>query len=556
MPDEGDPEAADLEAAEWRQTAVTFLGTPTIGPVDLKLRPGERVLLLGASGSGKSSLLLALTGLVPHSVPAEVIGETRLFGQPGDSRSPAEWSDTVAHYFQDADQVLCGMRVKDEIAFACENLALSPEAIETRVTAVMQQLGLPADWRERRSLSMSGGERQLVALAAVLAQDAPILLADEPTAHLSPEAAARLHAVLADLPPDRACLVVDHRLDGLIETIDRVVVLGRGGAVIAEGPPRKLFRTHHALLQAEGIWQPVASHLDAQLIEAGITLDIPPLTVNEALAPLARMATGLRAAGRAAVGAFAARRMPRETLPAPGDVVASLEAADCAPFLGPVVLRDISLTVRAGEVLALLGRNGAGKSTLGASLAGLLRLKGGKRFGAPGAIALQYPEDQFATGSVRDEVDAMLPKALAGDARAARIATALGQFGLLGLDNRHPFTLSEGQKRRLALAAIHAADRWPLLVLDEPTSGLDAAGAANLAERIDGLRAEGRAIVLITHDMDFALRLADRVAILGDGRLQAEGPARELLLDTALMAASGLAEPELAAALRWLARPG
>ena len=117
-------------------------------------------------------------------------------------------------------------------------------------------------------------------------------------------------------------------------------------------------------------------------------------------------------------------------------------------------LRALDFAVTAGTITVLVGRNGAGKSTLGASLAGLLRLKGGKRLGAPGAIALQYPEDQFATGSVRDEVDAMLPKALAGDARAARIATALGQFGLLGLDNRHPFTLSEGQKRRLALAAI------------------------------------------------------------------------------------------------------
>ncbi|MFD2239143.1 ABC transporter ATP-binding protein [Aureimonas populi] len=543
------PAGAPGPAAEWRGVSIAFphAGRAAVGPVSLALARGERVLLLGPSGSGKSSLLLALTGLVPHSVPATVEGETFILGAPSASRPPAGWSDAVAHYFQDADQVLCGMRVKDEIAFSGENRGLAPEAIEARVKEVSALLGLPADWLGRRSLALSGGERQLVALAAVLAQDAPILIADEPTAHLSPEVAARLHALLASTAPCDAVLVVDHRLDGMIEAMDRVVVLGRSGTVLAQGAPRAIFRAHHAALVREGVWRPAASDLDACLIAAGLTLPHPPLTMEEALAALPRSE-----AARAGVASFLGRRLPPPRTAPSGPPVARLRGADCAPFLAPAVLHGVDIGVRGGEVLALLGRNGAGKSTLGASLAGLLRLKAGRREGPPGAIALQHAEDHFATGCVRDEIAAMLPRAMDGGDRQAAINAAIEAYGLSGLEDRHPFTLSEGQKRRLSLAAIDAADRWPLIVLDEPTAGLDAAGVDGLALRIEALRAKGRALVLITHDMDFALRLCDRAALLGGGRLLAEGPARDLLLDAGLMGECGLGEPAGAPALRWL----
>ncbi|MEC5293534.1 ATP-binding cassette domain-containing protein [Aurantimonas sp. C2-3-R2] len=542
-------------AAAWRRTAITFpyAPAPAVGPVDFAVSRGERVLLLGPSGSGKSSLLLALTGLIPTSVPARIDGKTAIFGENTERRLPAAWSKCVAQYFQDADQVLCGMSVKDEIAFALENQAVPPSQIERRVLALMTRLGLPWEWRDRRSLAMSGGERQLVALAAILAQDAPILLADEPTAHLSREAADRLRALLAET--GRTCLIVDHRLDGLIETIDRVVVLDRRGHVMAAASPRQLFRNHHSALVAEGVWRPAASDLDAHLIAEDVVLAKPPLTVTEALAQLPRDGPGAPGhdRARAAVSTFVADRLPDGNRVNPsGPPVASLENADCAPFLGPVVLKDVDLSVRAGEIVGLLGRNGAGKSTLGASLAGLLRLKRGRRHGAPGAIALQSPEDQFATGSVRDEIAAMLPRRLAGGERSERVAAALRDYGLTALQTRHPFTLSEGEKRRLSLAAIDAADRWRLIVLDEPTAGLDATGAAELARRIEALRNKGRALVVITHDLDFALRVADRAVFLGGGGVVARGygerpsPRHTALGRTRPRGAGGGAGPALA----------
>ncbi|MFL5129291.1 MAG: ABC transporter ATP-binding protein, partial [Microvirga sp.] len=157
-------------AAEWSGVEIhyPFARHPAVGPVDLSIRPGERVLLLGPSGSGKSTLLLTLTGLIPDSIPAEVSGHVRLFGQDVSSQKPWDWARQVAQYFQDADQTLCGMRVEDELAFALENRALPPERITQAVTEVMRNVGVTEEWRHRRSAQLSGGERQLVALAATL----------------------------------------------------------------------------------------------------------------------------------------------------------------------------------------------------------------------------------------------------------------------------------------------------------------------------------------------------------------------------------------------------
>ena len=241
------PEPAS--AAEWQQVEVRFPFSrrAAVGPVDLVVRPGERALLLGASGSGKSTLLLTLTGLIPKSIPASVTGRIIIFGADTGSRAPWGWATRVAQYFQDADQTLCGMSVEDEIAFPLENRAMPAPGIAEAVATAMQQVGLPDAWRHRRTSTLSGGERQLVALAATLAQDAALFVTDEPTAHLAPAAARRLHALLTSRRRDRAILIVDHKLDGLVEWIDRVFVLGNEGRIVAAGHPRAVFRDAHAV---------------------------------------------------------------------------------------------------------------------------------------------------------------------------------------------------------------------------------------------------------------------------------------------------------------------
>jgi energy-coupling factor transport system ATP-binding protein len=543
-------------AAEWHEVTVRypFAKQQAVGPVSLAVRQGERLLLLGPSGSGKSTLLLTLTGLVPDSIPATVGGDICVFGAKVGTRKPWAWAAQVAQYFQDADQTLCGMRVEDEIAFALESRALPPTCIAERVTEAMRRVGVPESWRGRPSSTLSGGERQIVALAATLAQNAPLFVADEPTAHLAPQAADRLHALLTEHDPQRSVLLVDHRLEGLIQQIDRMVALGKDGRIIAEGHPRAIFRAERELLASQGIWCPPASVLDARLAEAGIAPPIAPLSVDEALRhvdPGAAPREHIRKA-LPAVEAFVAEYTARSAGAAPNaPVLARLVNADCAPFLGPTVLRSIDLAIHEGEILGILGANGAGKSTLGLCLAGLLPLKAGNRIGAPGGYAFQRPENQFTAGTVGDEVLDALPKQAAKD-RAERVAASLAAWELSGLENRHPFELSQGQKRRLALATLTVSDRWPLLVLDEPMAGLDADGAETLMREILALHESGRAVAVITHDMDLVLRLCPRSVILGGGGILADAPTQDLLRDTALLGQAGLAEPSCARALQWL----
>jgi energy-coupling factor transport system ATP-binding protein len=546
-------------AVQWRGVSVRypFAKTSAVGAVDLSIRRGERVLLLGPSGSGKSTLLLTLTGLIPESIPAKVDGEIRLFGEDVLARKPWAWAAQVAQYFQDADQTLAGMRVEDEIAFALENRALPPAVIEDEIALAMSRVGLPDAWRKRRSSTLSGGEKQLVALAATLVQGAELFVADEPTAHLAPEAANRLHALLTRSDPERGILIVDHRLEGLIEFIDRMIVLGRDGTVIAEGHPRAVFREKRDLLKAEGIWRPVASALDERLEAAGLAPLTPPLSVAEALAhvePGTASPQRIEQA-RPAVQSFVDAHAPHIAAPSPqAPMLVQMTNADCAPFFGPVVLRHVNLSIREGEILGILGANGAGKSTLGLCLSGLLPLKAGRRKGAPGGFAFQRPENQFTSGTVQEEVLTALPDHMPAALKSARAAQILAAWGLAGLENRHPFELSQGQKRRLALIALTASDRWPLLVLDEPTAGLDAWGVSRLVASIEALHGEGRTIAVITHDLDLASRLCPRSIVVGEGGILADGPTQDLMDDAALLRRAGLSEPAHMQAVHWLRR--
>ena len=506
-------------------------------------------MLLGPSGSGKSTLLQALTGILPQTLPAQVDGALAISGQAVASRSPAAWSDRVAQFFQDADRTLTGLRVEDEIAFALENRALPEAEIVARVARVMAQVGLPATWRSRRTSTLSGGEKQLVALAATLIADAPLFVADEPTAALAPSVAQRVYDLVLRRANNETVLIVDHRLDDMIDAIDQVTVLGDAGSVIAEGPPANLFREEGDRLDAAGIWTPLASQLDRALIRVDLAAQEPVLTLDALMAHLESLHGTAAKQARDALRPIVrpGQTSSRETAGAP---LVTLNKADCAPLFGPSVLRDVSMTLHAGEVVGLLGTNGAGKSTLGASLAGLLRLKAGTRHGAAGAIAFQNPENQFLEASVRDEIAA----ALAHNSKASDIDAHLQLWSLTDLARQHPFELSQGQKRRLALACLTATDRWPFLVLDEPTSGLDARGVVAIEAAIASITEAGRAIVVITHDLAFAHRVCGRFMVLADGKVLAEASADAILRDKALLDRADLAPPPLLPVIDWMAQ--
>jgi energy-coupling factor transport system ATP-binding protein len=519
------------DAISYDRVALRYTGAAAdaVGPVSFDLREGERVLLLGTSGAGKSSLLHAATGLLPASIPGEREGEIRIGGQPVDSRRPAEWADAVGYLFQDADQTLAGFTVADEVAFGLENRGVEPGGMPGMVAEAMTRAGLPPDWGDRRIATLSGGERQCVALASLVAQGAAVTLADEPAASLAPQAARRMADLL--LAPGRTTLLVEHRPGPYLDRLDRCLALRSDGAAMASGSPEAVFLGDPGALAAEGIALPLALRLHLGLPEA----IAPRLSVEEAM-------SGFRATGPD-LGTLRDLVLPDAARP--GEPLVTLRDAACAPPFGPVVLRDVSMTIRTGEVLAILGPNGAGKSTLAACLAGLLPPRAGKRTGAPGAVAFQNPEAHFSRESVRAEIAGLdLPEGAGG--------AVLERWRLGAVADQHPFTLSQGQKRRLALALLTETGRWPLVILDEPTNGLDGASAEALGTRIRALAREGRGVAVITHDLDFALRVADRAVLVAGGGLQFDGPCATLMRDTGRLTAAGLLPAEAAPLLHWL----
>lgn len=535
---------ATPELAAWDRIRVRYPyeARDAVGPVSLTLNEGERLLVLGPSGCGKSTLLATLTGLVPHAIPADVEGSARIAGCTADERTPAAWADTVGILFQDAERTLAGFTVEDEIAFALENRALPPSQIDGRVAEGLAKLGLPGGWRRRRIATLSGGEKQLVALATLMAARPRIALVDEPSANLAPAAAALVADLLFDAAGPEGTVLVDHLPGPLLDRIDRVAVLDGDGFLLVEGPTADIFARHGEDLETRGIWTPTADRLRRR-IATSCDLDLPPvLTVGELCARLDAIAPGDRERCRTALAAAPELAGPPMIA---ADRLVQLEAVSCAPPFGPVVLRQMNLSIHAGEVLAIVGRNGAGKSTLAPVLAGLAPPREGRRAGPVGAVAFQNPEAHFVEASARDE---LLSAGLAEN----DVAPALEAWGLTAVAGQHPFTLSEGEKRRLALATLTSTERWPLLVLDEPTAGLDARGAAFIAERIRQLGETGRAIVLMTHDIDLVLRLCHRVVVLADGGIAAEGPPCALLRDESLLERAGLGRPELMPLIDWL----
>jgi len=498
-----------------------------VGPVSLTLGQGERVLLLGPSGAGKSTLLHAATGLMPASVPGTRRGEIRLNGEPVDARRPAEWADTCGYLFQDAGQTLAGFTIRDEVAFAPENQGVAPALIPELVDSAMAGAGIPPAWADRRIATLSGGERQCVAIAALLAQGAPIALADEPMASLAPMAARRMADLL--LMPGCTTLVVEHKPGPILDRIDRCIAIGRSGRVIVEGPPEDVFPGQADALASEGISLPLGIRLNLalpDLIGPGGALHRP----------------------QAAPSAAHLRELRDLILPdpiSPGETLVTLSEAACAPAFGPVVLRNVSLDLRAGEVLAIVGPNGAGKTTLAACLAGLLPPRAGRRTGPPGAVAFQNPEAHFSRESVRAELETI-------ERDGEAVSRILDRWGLARVADQHPFTLSQGQKRRLALALLAESDRWPVLILDEPTAGLDGTAETALRARIRTLASEGRGLAVITHDLDFALSVADRALLVERGGIRFDGPCSVLMLDTARLTAAGLLPPAAAPLLHWL----
>ena len=446
--------------------------------LDLRIEPGERVLLLGASGAGKSTLLGALAGLQGPSGGGESEGDLRV-----DGRLPHDARDATGIVFQDPETQLVMARAGDDVAFGLENRCVPTEAIWPRVHRALAQVHFPYP-EDHSTAALSGGEKQRLAIAGALALRPRLLLLDEPTANLDPAGAAAVRATLAELTA-MTLVLVEHRVADSLPLVDRVVVIEAGGGVVADGAPKDVFTRYGARLAELGVWVPG-----------------PPPT-----SPTRRTLFG-------------------------SELARTDDVAFRYPGTQTWALGGVDASVRAGEALAVIGPNGSGKSTLALLVAGLLRPARGRvtledaepwslparRLVARVGTVFQDPEHQFVTGRVDEElmVGPLRAGRYAPDAR--RIAMdLLERLGLTHLAAANPFTLSGGEQRRLSVATA-LATAPPLLVLDEPTFGQDRRTYAELVTLLAGHCDGGGAALFATHDEDLVVSLADRTLRLVGGR--------------------------------------
>ncbi|HEY9562892.1 MAG TPA: ATP-binding cassette domain-containing protein [Nocardioides sp.] len=477
---------------------------PALHGVDFVVDEGEMVLVMGRTGSGKSTLLRTINGLVPHFSGGTLRGRVTVDGRSTQTHRPRDLADVVGFVGQDPLAGFITDNVEDELAYGMESLGLSQTTMRRRVEETLDLLGL-ADLRGRPLTHLSGGQQQRVAIGAVLTAHPRVLVLDEPTSALDPLSAEDVLATLQRLVHDlgMTVIVAEHRLERVVPHVDRIIhVPDLGGPVEIGEPAEIMARTPIAppvvdLGRVAG-WSPL------------------PLTVRNAR----RMSVSLRER-------LATVTPPAHQPPQLGDVVGTAHDL-VAGFPRQPVLNGIDLTLRAGEVVALMGRNGAGKSTLMRTLVGLHKPTHGKVQAAQVGLVPQVPADLLYASTVSKECatsdrDAGAP---AGTTRAL-----VDELAPEIPDDRHPRDLSEGQKLCLTLAIVLAA-RPKLLLLDEPTRGLDYIAKHRLVGILADLSARGHGIMLATHDVELVAELATRVVLLADGEIVADGPVPEVVVSS------------------------
>ncbi|MBX9399161.1 ATP-binding cassette domain-containing protein [Streptomyces sp. TRM72054] len=551
----------------FEDVSVTYDGAaePTIQGVDFEVPEGELVLLVGPSGVGKSTLLGAVSGLVPHFTGGTLRGRVTVAGRDTRTHKPRELADVVGTVGQDPLSHFVTDTVEDELAYGMESLGLAPDVMRRRVEETLDLLGL-ADLRHRPIATLSGGQQQRVAIGSVLTPHPSVLVLDEPTSALDPAAAEEVLAVLQRLVHDlgTTVLMAEHRLERVVQYADRIALLPTPGAPPILGTPAEVMAVSPVYPPVVALgrladWAPLPLMVrDARRRAAPLRERLEKRDVNALQGRGAAIDVRLPPRGRdqppqtrsrdqsappERLGATPHRWFRRKRTNATPASPHTAEIRALAITRGRVqALRHVDLTVSPGETIALMGRNGAGKSTLLSALVGLVQPSSGTvRVGDATPHRTAPPDLVRRVGLVPQEprdllyADTVAAECTAADADAGAApgtCRALVSELLPGItDDTHPRDLSEGQRLTLALAVVLTA-RPPLLLLDEPTRGLDYAAKSRLVTLLRELAAEGHAIVLATHDVELAAELAHRVILLAEGEVIADGPTADVVVSS------------------------
>jgi len=532
---------------------------PALKGINLKVKQGEIVTIMGHTGCGKSTLCLTFNGVIPHAIGGDLEGKVLIDGLDVMEHDIPELARRVGMVFQDPETQLFSVTVKSEVAFGPENLMLPREEIIERVDWALEATRLKG-YEERAPTKLSGGEKQQVALAAAMAMRPKILVLDEPTSELDPVGTRKIFSLIKELNERYGItfVIIEHKEEA-VRLSDRIILM-KDGKVIGEGRPPRVFSEIDSVKESR-VRVPQISQLFYKLKERGLDIGRLPLSTEEAYRILKDLLDKEKA----------------EDLP----VEASKRDIESQPVIktkdlffqyknGPVALKRINLEVYQGEFTAIIGQNGAGKTTLAKHFNGLLKPTKGDviidgmntkdalitDLAKTVGFVFQNPDHQFFSFTVEEEV-AFGPRnlGLSEEEVKSRVDEALRMVGLEQMRNRHPFTLSRGQRQRLAVASVLAMHP-KIIVLDEPTTGQDEVAINQIMTLVNKLREEGRTILMITHDMSIVTKYAERTIVLCQGEVLLDGPTREVFSHPEILEKSHIDIPPIMKLARMLSDYG
>lgn len=542
--------------------------------ISLAVAEGEFVGVIGPSGAGKSTLAGVMSGAVPHHFAGELYGACLVDGKDTCEVTLTDVSRLVGSVLQDIDAQFVASNVRDELLFGLENFGVTHDEIPARMQQALETVGIE-DLRDREIATLSGGQKQKVAIAAILALRPRVLVLDEPTAALDPASSTLVFETLHEVNRSAGItvVVIEQKVALLSEYCSRVVVLDQGKLVF-DDTPRKVF-SHGERLREIGVDSPRVARVSNSLAAAGLCeLGEPALSVDEAAALVARIVgEGVRGAvveGACAVPAVLSSPcdssidgdsvVAAASSARTGEPVARFEGVGYSYPGGGASVRALDFEVFHGEIVGIVGQNGAGKTTFTKLLNGLLKPAEGNvvvaglntrevptsRIARHVSTLFQNPDRQICKDTVLDEVAfGLLLQGVSLDEASARAKATCERFGL-PLDEA-PFSLSRGQRQMVALASVVVGEPQ-IIVLDEPTSGLDYRECMTVMETVRDMAAAGSAVVMVCHDMEVVSDFADRLVVMANGEILGRGTCADVFANERLMQ-SAFVEPPQAIAL-------
>ena len=536
--------------------------------INLHVNKGDFLGIIGESGAGKTTLCSAINALIPHHFKGDYYGSVKVDGQDTFDIAPGLLALKVGSVFQDIDSQMLSTFVEDEILFGLENFGVPKDQIERRLSQALKDIGIE-DLRYREIASLSGGQKQKVAIASILALEPEVLLLDEPTGELDPASSRQIFQLLGHLNREKGMtvIVVEQKIMLLCE-FARTLAVMEGGKLAACGPVREVLQTVEKL-EEKGVNIPRVVTLSRRLAREGL---IPSdIAVEKRLALNAKEAAELvgeickempgRAQNAAALADSAEKRMKSFDGKKPERDLANKTIIEFKnvnfSYRNDANIRDISVDIKKGDFVAIIGSNGAGKSTFSKLCNGLLKPSSGdvlvegdntkkvktSKLAKKIAFLFQNPDRQICCNTVKEEIAFSLKNiGLSEEEVNRRVEKTLQDFAFD--PDAEPFSLSRGQRQRLCLACLIAV-RSDILILDEPTTGLDYKECIELMEKIRELNKEGTTVLMVCHDMEVVLDYASRVLVMTGGRLIADGATKWILGDDELLAQARLLQPQI-----------